>query len=503
MASKRRSKTESSARALAPVVPIGARPPVGRQIFAASPRTRTRNRVVGITPEQMAMALDRARLGDFELLADVFEQMLTTDPHVRSVTDTALRSISGSEMRFRPADDARDAGLAQAAADFAAASFMRVQRMELTISNTIMAALVGLAVAEHDWQRDGREVHSVAQHWVQPRDLRISDAWTPLVRTYPRNDAGVQTGVWEWLEVDEEPSRWLVHVFAQPGLTSNVAGLLWPCAWPWLWKRIAEVWGMEALERFASPLIYGRMAQNANDVARNKFFEGLQQLSADHVAVIEQEQTIEIIQPTTNPQDTYDTAIARYNNEITKAILGSTLNVEVGSTGGNRALGESQAKTTILPRLRAIAASAESAIRATWLQPLMAFNAVSFGGRIPPTPHVEFVLETETPPVITQLHVDAGVVRANELRLSAGLDPLDGPEGERFVQPLAKVQTPSFFSDDRPTPRVEGGDVPLAKAPRAPRRRPHQLTLPTSPTSSRSPTQVAALPFDASGDPER
>lgn len=502
MASKRRTKGDPT-RALAPVVPIGARPPVGRQIFAASPRTRTRNRVVGITPEQMAMALDRARLGDFELLADVFEQMLTTDPHVRSVTDTALRSIGGSEMRFRPADDARDPALAQAAADFAAASFMRVQRMELTISNTIMAALVGLAVAEHDWQRDGREVHSVAQHWVQPRDLRISDSWTPLVRTYPRNDAGVQTGAWEWLEVDEEPSRWLVHVFAQPGLTSNVAGLLWPCAWPWLWKRVAEVWGMEALERFASPLIYGRMDRNADPVARDAFFDGLQQLSADHVAVIEQEQTIEIIQPTTNPQDTYDTAIARYNNEITKAILGSTLNVEVGSTGGNRALGESQAETTILPRLRAIAASAESAIRATWLQPLMAFNAVSFGGRIPPTPHVEFVLETETPPVITQIHVDAGVVRANELRLSAGLDPLDGPEGERFVQPLAKVQTPSFFSDDRPTPRVEGGDVPLAKAPRAPRRRPHQLTLPTSRTSLPSQTQVAALPFDESADPER
>jgi phage gp29-like protein len=501
MASKRRSKAEPS-RALAPVVPIGARPPMGRQMFAASPRTRSRNRVVGITPEQLASALDRARMGEFELLADVFEQMLTTDPHVRSVTDTALRSISGSEMRFRPADDARDAVLAQAAADFAADSFARVQRMELTISNTIMAALVGLAVAEHDWQRDGREVHSVAQHWVQPRDLRISDAWTPLVRTYPRNEGGVQTG-WEWLSVEEEPARWLVHVFAQPGLTSNVAGLLWPCAWPWLWKRIAEVWGMEALERFASPLIYGRMEPNANDVARTAFFNGLQQLSADHVAVIEQDQSIEIVQPTTNPQDTYDTAIARYNAEITKAILGSTLNVEVGSTGGNRALGESQAETTILPRLRAIAASAESAIRATWLQPLIAFNAVSFGGRIPPTPHVEFVLETETPPVITQLHVDAGVVRKNELRLAAGLDPLDGPEGERFVQPLAKVQTPSFFSDDRPAPRVEGGDVPLAKAPRAPRRRPHQLTLPTSPTFSRCPTQVAALPFDASGDPER
>ena len=109
MASKRRSKAEPS-RALAPV---GARPPMGRQMFAASPRTRSRNRVVGITPEQLASALDRARMGDFELLADVFEQMLTTDPHVRSVTDTALRSISGSEMRFRPADDARDAVLAQ------------------------------------------------------------------------------------------------------------------------------------------------------------------------------------------------------------------------------------------------------------------------------------------------------------------------------------------------------------------------------------------------------
>jgi hypothetical protein len=291
-------------------------------------------------------------------------------------------------------------------------------------------------------------------------------------------------------------------VHSAPGLQANVAGLLMACAWPWLEKRWLSVFEQESLERFGSPLVYGSMAPNAPDPARDAFFAGLQNLSSDHVAVIEQDQTIEILQATVNPGETYGQAIGRRNNEITKAILGSTLNVEVGDTGGNRALGESQAETTILPRLRAIAASAEAAIRATWLRPLLAFNAATFGGRVPPLPHVEFVLSTEMPPIITQLHVDAGVVKANELRASAGLDPLDGEEGERFVQPLAKVQ-PSFFSASD-SPRVEGGDVPLARAPRAPRS-PRQMTmaLPTSPTSSRSTTQAARMPFDASGDPER
>jgi phage gp29-like protein len=455
-----------------------------------------------MTPERLASVLDRARMGDLEQWADIVERMLTQDPHVRSVVDTLLRSIAGSEIRFRAADDARDAGLAQAAADFAARSFSLVDRLELTLSQVLFASLVGLSIQEHQWEREGREIHSVAQHLVLTRDIRIDDQWYPQVRTYPRTETGSQVG-WEWLNVVDEPSRWLVHVHTAPGLQANVAGLLMSCAESWLFKRWATVFQQESLERFGSPFIYGTLERNAPDNARAAFFEGLQNLSAAHTAVIEQDQAISIIEATIDPGETFGAAITRYNAEITKAILGSTLNVEIGESGGNRAAAESQAETTILPRLRAIAASAESAIRATWLQPLMAFNAVSFGGRIPPTPHVEFVLETETPPVITQLHVDAGVVRKNELRLAAGLDPLDGPEGERFVQPLAKVQTPSFFSDDRPAPRVEGGDVPLAKAPRAPRRRPHQLSLPTSPTFSRCPTQVAALPFDASGDPER
>lgn len=500
MASKRRSK--DPVRALAPVVPLAARPPVGRQVFSASPRLRSRTRIAGLTPEQLAAILDRARMGDLEMWADVVERMLTQDAHVRSVTDTLLRSIAGSEIRFRPPDDARDPALAQAAADFAATSFSLVDRLEMTLSQVLFAALVGLSIQEHQWERIGREVHSVAQHPVLTRDIRIDDRWLPQVRTYPRGENGFQTG-WEWLDVADEPSRWLVHIHSAPGLQANVAGLLMACAEPWLFKRWATVFQQESLERFGSPFIYGTLEPNAPTEARDAFFEGLQNLSSAHTAVIEQEQAINIVEATTDPGETYGSAIERYNTEITKAILGSTLNVEIGESGGNRAAAESQAETTILPRLRAIAASAEAAMRATWLQPLMAFNAAAFGGRIPPTPHVEFVLETETPPVISQLHVDAGVVRANELRLSAGLDPLDGPEGERFVQPLAKVQTPSFFSDDRPTPRVEGGDVPLARAPRAPKRRPHQLTLPTSPTSSRSPTQVAALPFDASGDPER
>ena len=469
MASKRRGKTEPT-RALAPVVPLAARAPMGRQLFSAAPRYRTRTRVAGLTPEQLSAALDRARLGDLEQWADIVEVMLTQDSHIRSVTDTLLRSIAGSELRFTAPDNATDPALAQAGADFCARSlYEHSSRLELTLSNVLYAALVGISIAEHQWEREGREVHSVAQHWVLTRDIRVDDSWIPRVRTYPRVD-GFQQG-WDWLSLEDEPARWLVHVHTAPGLQSNVAGLLMSCAWPWLWKRWATVFQQDALERFGTPFIYGTLSPNAPDAARDAFFEGLQALSSSHTAVIEQEQAINIVESTSNPGQTYGDAIDRFNAEISKAILGSTLNVEVGDTGGNRALGESQNETTILPRLRAIAASAETAIRATWLQPLLAFNAASFGGRVPPTPHVEFVLATETPPVITQLHVDAGVVRANELRLSAGLDPLDGPEGERFVQPLAKTQAPSFFSDDDATTdeRVELADEDGFVAPKGAR----------------------------------
>ena len=52
--------------------------------------------------------------------------------------------------------------------------------------------------------------------------------------------------------------------------------------------------------------------------------------------------SIEITESAQRPGDAWSAAIQDWNDQITKVKLGSTLNTEVGDTGGNRSLGESQ-----------------------------------------------------------------------------------------------------------------------------------------------------------------
>ena len=106
-------------------------------------------------------------------------------------------------------------------------------------------------------------------------------------------------------------------------------------------------------------------------------------------------------------------------------------------------------------------------------------------------------------PVITQMHVDAEVITANELRASANLEAWEGPEGQRIVKPAAEPGG-GFFSQD------EGQEVgkpaaPFARIPAARRQLPLPLTSTprTSPTSSDSQTRTSAVPFPPSGGPAR
>ena len=434
-----------------------------------------------MTPGRLASVISSAERGRMEDWADTAEAMLREDPHVRSVYETFIRSIVAAELRFEPVDDS-DA--AQAAADFATEAWRSIRGAERTLEHLLHAEGVFAGVVEHDWQpvrtSRGTAWLSVRQFQVQPRDVQFDADWVPMVRTW-------ESGLAEsWMRVDEEPNAWMVHIPGGVGLPPQLAGVLMSCAWPWLFKKWAINFRQQSLERLASPLVIGKTNVNAEDEARDAFLAALEDLSANGAMILEEGQEVELIKAASGSEE-WDSAIGHYEDEITKAILGSTLNVEVGETGGNRALGESQAETTIMPRLMAAAKRLAETVRDHWLRPTLTINARLFGG-VPPLPRAVFVLEQEPEPSITQMHVDAKVITNNELRASAGLplwDEADG--GADIVQPAAAPG---------PAPFDRQEEVGTPADPFA-RRRPRPTTSQrrTSPTSSASRTRTESVPF--------
>lgn len=473
------------------------RPPRDRRYQARAVSRWHRTNVAGLTPERLASILRRAERGELEEWADVVESMLRTDAHLRSVWETLLRGVVSAELVWEPGPHAPgQADAAQKAADFMQAATERVDALEDGLLHLLHGgAGMGLGVAEQVWVR--AQGAWWVRRWVpvSPRDTDYDDDWTPRVRTYHANAFGGQRG---WIRLDAEPEAWLWHVPGSPGLTPNVAGILMSVVWPWLFKKWAILFQQTGLERFADPLFIGKVQPNSEDGAREALFEALDQLSAGHIGVMEEGNELEVVQAAGTTGEPWREAIGQYNDEMTKGLLGSTLNVEVGSTGGNRALGESQAEQTILPRQRAMADSLSRALVHRWARPALGFNAHLFGG-VPPMPRATFRLEQEEPPVIEELHVNSGVVRRDELRASAGLEPEGGAWGEAFVKPLAKSRP------DRP-PEVGASGDPFPEARRRRASTPRQMTLPMPPATSRtcspSTSMVSNVPFAPSDDPE-
>jgi phage gp29-like protein len=481
MSGSTRTLRSGSSGAKVPTERLAQPRPIGRWV---------RQSVVGLTPGRLAGIISDAERGHLEDWADVAETMLREDPHIRSVYETYIRGVIASDLRFEPADDSE---LAQRAADFCADAWARVRGSERTLEHLLHGEGVFAGVVEHDWNpvrtEYGTAWLSTQQHRVQPRDVRFASDWSVEVRTW---ETGVGLG-YEWLRTDDEPNAWMIHVPGGVGLPPQLAGVLLACAWSWLFKKWAINFRQQALERLASPIVVGSSVASAHEEARAAFLSALEDLSANGAIVLEGGQGIELLKASTSGADEWNAAIRHYEDECSKAILGSTVNVEGSSTGGNgsRAVADSQDDVTITPRLIASAKRLAETVRHQFCAPTLQINARLFGGQMPPMPEPRFVLEREPEPVITQLHVDGGVVSRNELRASAGLEPWDAEQGgAEIVVPIAKT-APGFDRREEVAPEP----APFARAPR-----PGQMQLPlttrrTSPTRSDSPTRTASVPW--------
>lgn len=455
--------------------------------------TRWTGRSFGaLEPDRLAGILREAQSGDLENWADLGSYMVRTDLHLRSVYLTRVTAVASADIEMRPgACMPGQEDLASTAADFVLGQLREIEELEDRFADCLHGMGIGVAVLEHDWKVINGVVKSTPR-FIHPRDIRYDRDWDLQVRTYVG-------GVPQWIRVKDHPAKFIVHTPHNIAETPTLTGELMAVAWAWLFKRWLEKYQLDGLERMANGLLYGKVQPGAPQEVRDKMREGLESAAADGVAVFEVDgstgEPIGILEMRANPGTAWGEAINRYNGEMSKSLLGSGLNVEVGSTGGNRSLGESQFDTTILPRLLSDAKRLAGTWDRDYTRWLLTFNTHLFGGVLPPIPTIVMKVVKDEPKevVVDQIAIDCGAVTIDELRESRGLEPWGpGRGGDRVVEPANRPPPAgAMFSAapspvSRTVPKVD--DVPLAKA----RQRPRQMTLPIF-TPSRTNPLVKAL----------
>jgi hypothetical protein len=134
-----------------------------------------------------------------------------------------------------------------------------------------------------------------------------------------------------------------------------------------------------------------------------------------------------------------DAIIARYNREMTKALHGSTDNVE--SDGGSRARAESQAKTSLLPRHYASSKRLKGDLDDQLVSRICKYNRHILGDATAPS--LTVALTVEEPAEVPEHLLRYGMrVTQDEARAAAGLPPLDGEGGQAELPGESQLALP-------------------------------------------------------------
>lgn len=380
-------------------------------------------------------ARKQAELGLTENWANLTRRFLATDDHLVSTYHTYINAIAGARRECVPAKVSPEfASIAQAQAEACEEMLNSMPSIEQTMAELLDADFVGWGIQEIDWQMRGDWLYPKGLTWMHPARFRFSQRFVPYLwdngsGAERARDLGYELGdPVDNLGLPLPQNKYIVHM---PRLLPNypmVSGLFMSIMRPWWVKNWCIKFMLSGAEVAGNPRMVGSLPADAPDEVRQALYSALASISADSIGVVTGGATVDILDPKLQGAGgIWETIINQCNAGISKAILGSTLNVEVGDTGGNRALGESQADTTIAPRWARSAASLSNTIAEQLFKPFLEFNRHQWGGHVF-VPSMTMHL-TDVDPEVDAVAVNAGVVTVDELRRSRKLEPLGKEHG--------------------------------------------------------------------------
>lgn len=381
-----------------------------------------RNKFTGISMDTIRSIHNRLIDGNkdaFGEWADLASHIIREDYQISSVYETRINSVAGKRFVIKSKGDPK-------VAEFVEDSLKQNHNLRRLYKELLHAGGLGYSALEHNWFNINGEWHSFPSQ-ILPRDIAFGRNYEFEIRSWKDGTAA------NWIKPEKKPNKYILHAPGRVGETAVLSGYLLAVSKIWILKNWALIFQSDGLETYGNPKIYGKASEEASEEAINALINGIKDLGDDSRAVFLGETDIQIIESSKTVGDAFQQAIKAFDNAITKAILGSTLNVEIGSIG-SKAAAESQADQTMLPRLEDDAKALESTIRNQWIKPLVEFNFPD-GTEIP---DIEFILveprKKNVDPKIVELGLKAGAISKNEIRAFAGLDPILEEQEEEVAQ---------------------------------------------------------------------
>jgi phage gp29-like protein len=266
-----------------------------------------------------------AILAGRQLSYATYEQLLRDDQVAATFAQRRLASTS-REWEVRPGGDKR---LDKQAAKFLEAQLQHI-RWDSVTDKMLFGVYYGYAVGECLWKRDGSyvvldaiKVRKQRRFGFAPNgELRLLTSSQPFGEPVP------PAKFWHFAcgaDNDDEPY----------GL-----GLAHWLYWPVQFKRNGLKFWLIFLDKFGMPTAKGTYPNNATQPERERLLAALAAIQTDSGIIVPEGMQIELIEAARSGSVDYAQMLARMDASIAKVVLGQTLTTEVGSAGGNRALGD-------------------------------------------------------------------------------------------------------------------------------------------------------------------
>jgi len=282
-----------------------------------------------LTPASLAGILREAEQGDIARQCELFDK-LEEDPHIAATYAKRKRAAVTKGMRIEPAGDGSEA---RVAAELCDEVIKGIQGWREALYHLVDAVGRGFAACQIVWSHNHDRIAVERLQWWKQRDFVLDSDEPDQVR--------VLTDMARTQGEPLAPYQWIVHRYKARSGTLAEAPLLRGLAWAYLFKHSAWRDWVIFSEAYGMPRRLAYYPRGASDEEKRAAWAAARMLGRDAAAALPEGARLEFLKAETGTsQLPFLDLIDLSDRYISKLILGQTLTTEVGSTGGNRALGE-------------------------------------------------------------------------------------------------------------------------------------------------------------------
>ncbi len=328
--SKKNKKAKASGKAdsnLAKQEAPASVPAKGGQLIATAQNDISIPFYSDILQPQDPTVEDKGRAKGLKLYDEVLQ-----DGRARTTINKRISKVTRREWEIEPSsEEEKDVEIAEAVE-----AILKSLPFDAICRKLLRAILKGFAVGEVVWARntDGLVVPKAIKD-IDPSRFAFDKDWLPRLLTQTNG-----------IEGEPLPKRkFIVHRFDEMGNNPYGLGLGSVIFWHVLFKREGVAFWMKFMDKFASPIPFGKYAVGTSQTEQDKLLGVLRQMVSQGALVAPIGTEVEFLEATRSGEAGYEAWLRYWDEQTSEVVLGSTLSTGVKGQG-SRAASQTHAEET-------------------------------------------------------------------------------------------------------------------------------------------------------------